>query len=346
MIVVFFLVLVFAYFNGLHDIPNIIATMIASGAMKTRQALILALIWEVLGPLIGGTMVARAVLSLVRFDEIQSAIGSRALLLVVGSGVLSAIIWNLATWRWGIPSSSSHALCGGLLGAALVCARRFSVIQWGFAGFDLFSLRGFAGIAAALLISPFLGFIAGFLVCKVMRFILLWATPKANEKLKKAQWITSSGLAFAHGTNAAQKSMGLLALVLVAGGAVPDFKIGFGIKIVCGLAVSLGALSGGWRIMKTVGEGIFRLRPEHGLDTQVASSLIIMGNSFIGGPVSSTHVVSSTIMGVGTAVRKKAVRWRKVAEIVLAWFITLPITMILGGALYMIFWFFLDILRK
>jgi PiT family inorganic phosphate transporter len=343
MIIVILLILIFAYFNGLHDISNIIATMISSGSMKARQALLLALIWEIIGPLIGGTMVARAVLSLVHFHEIQSGMGSQALLLVVGSGVLSAIIWSFATWYWGIPSSSSHALCGGLIGAALVSAGRLSIIDWGFRGFDLLSLRGFAGIAAALFISPFLGFIAGFLVCKFMRFLLLWATPKANEKLKRAQWLTASGLAFAHGTNAAQKSMGLLALVLVSGGAIPDFRIGFGIRIICGMAVSLGAIFGGWRIMKTVGEGIFRLRPEHGFDTQLASSMIILGNTFIGGPVSSTHVVSSTIMGVGTAVRQKAVRWQKVFEIILAWFITLPITIILGGVIYMIFSLMLDV---
>lgn len=343
MLIAFLLILVFAFFNGLHDIPNIIATMIASGSMKARQALILALIWEILGPLIGGTMVAKAIISLIRFDQIQSVTGKEAILLVLGSAMLSAIMWNFATWRWGLPSSSSHALCGGLVGAALVCSRKLSIIEWGFKGFDLFSLRGFAGIAAALLISPFLGFIAGFLVCKFVRFLLLWATPMANEKLKRLQWLTSSGLAFAHGTNAAQKSMGLLALVLVAGGAIPDFKIGMGIKILCSMAISLGALSGGWRIMKTIGTGIFRLRPEHGFDTQLASSMIILGNSLIGGPVSSTRVVSSTIMGVGTAVRQKAVRWRKVFEIILAWFITLPMTFVLGGVLYMVFSLILDV---
>lgn len=337
MVIVFLLILVFAFFNGLHDIPNIIAAMIASGSMKAKQAVILALIWEIIAPLAGGSMVAKAIVSLVRFDEMQSIVGKESILLVLGSAVSAAIIWNFITWRWGIPSSSSHALCGGLLGASLVCVRRLSIIRWGIAGFNPFALKGFAGVAAALFISPFLGFIAGFVVCKFMRFLLLRATPKANEKLKKAQWITASGLAFAHGTNAAQKFMGLSALVLVTGGAISDFRIGFGIKFACGLALCMGAFSGGWRIIKTVGTGIFRLRPEHGFDSQLASSLIICGNSFIGGPVSSTHVVSSTIMGVGTAVRQKAVRWKKVFEIILAWFITLPMTFILGGLLYWIF---------
>ncbi len=331
------IILVFSYTNGFHDISNIIATMIASGAMSARQALLMASVFEFVGPLVVGTMVANTIGSLINVEVITSEYGSQHVIIIVAAGIVAAIGWNLVTWYLGLPSSSSHALFGGLVGATLLATRQVAAIHWGFRGFNLQYLQGFAGIAAALFFSPLLGFALGFLLMHLTRFFLKWATPRANVKLKHAQWLTACALAFSHGSNDAPKAMGVMTLVLVAGGFLPEFQVPLWVKITCAGAVALGAMSGGWRIIKTVGRGIFHLRLEHSFNTQIASAMIILGNSFVGGPVSTTHVVSSTVMGVGTAVRKKAVRWKKVSSIVLAWVVTLPVTAILGGIFYLLF---------
>ena len=336
-VLILFLILLFTFSNGAHDVSNIIATMISSGAMTARRALILAVLCEIIGPLVGGTMVANAMASLINAQAIAQKFGSGCVLMIVAAGVGAAIGWNFITLFLGLPSSSSHALCGGLLGAALMATRHAAFIQWGFKGFNVLRIRGVAGIGASLFLSPLLGFIGGYLAAGVMRALLKTASPRVNVFLKQAQTLTASALAFSHGTNDAQKSMGLIALVLATSGLLPGFQIHFWIKVLCAVAMTLGAITGGWRIVKTIGRGIFHLRPEHGFETQIASSLIILGNSLVGGPVSTTHIVSTTVMGVGTAVRIKAVRWQKVREILLAWIITLPFTGILGGIFYLVF---------
>jgi inorganic phosphate transporter, PiT family len=335
---VIILIIFFAYTNGKLDVGNIIATMISSGAMSARQAMLLVVFFEFLGPLIGGTMVANAVASLVRIDSIKILLGSDLVIIVVGSGILAAISWNLITLSIGLPSSSSHSMFGGLMGATLLATLDPSMIFWGFKNFRWTELRGFAGIAAALFFSPLLGFVLGYLIAKIMSFILRRSPPKAGKVLRQGQIITASALAFGHGTNAAQKSMGLIVLVLIAGGYLSGFHVPFWVKLSCAAAITCGVLSGGWKVMKTVGRGIFNLRLEHGFEAQLTSALIIIGNSFAGGPVSTTHIISTSVMGVGTSTRKKAVRWRKVIEILTAWIITLPASVMLGATIYMISW--------
>ncbi|MCX7000993.1 MAG: inorganic phosphate transporter [Candidatus Sumerlaeota bacterium] len=338
-LIVFFTLLcivIFAFTNGLHDVSNIIATMISSGAMTPKRAIIIAGFFEFLGPMLGGTMVAGAVMSMLNVQVIFAYSSRGNVILIIAASVLAAISWNLVTWYLGLPSSSSHALFGGIIGGALTATQQTNSIQWGFSDFNIMHVHGFAGVAAALFLSPFAGFIMGYLITLVVHFFLRGATPSANRFLKRAQVVTSSALAFSHGSNDVQKSMGLMVLTLMAAGFQQDYHVPYIVKLICALFIMLGALMGGWRIMKTVGRGIFRLRTEHSFDTQMASTLIILGNSLVGGPVSTTHIVSTTVMGVGTAVRMKAVRWAKVREIIVAWLITLPASFILGGIFYLI----------
>jgi PiT family inorganic phosphate transporter len=336
-LVILFLILLFSFSNGAHDVGNIIATILSTGALSARRALALVVVCEILGALAGGTLVAHAIMSLIHVQDIAAGWGSGCVLLIVGAGVSAALAWNVITLILGLPSSSTHALCGGILGAALLATRQTSMIEWGLRGFDIFRIRGVAGIAASLFLSPLLGFCAGYLIAVLAREALKRATPRVNVFLKRAQVFAACCLALSHGANDPQKSMALIALALAMGRLAPDIQIGFWLKILCGGAMAIGTLSGGWRIVKTLGRGIFHLRPEHGFEIQFASALIILGNSALGGPVSTTHVVSSTVMGVGTAVRIKAVRWQKVNEILLAWLITLPVAAVLGGIFYLIF---------
>lgn len=335
-IITFLAILIFAFTNGMHDVSNVIATMISSGALDSRRALLLAALFEFIGPLLGGTMVAGAVVSIVKTDMIIAEFGSGRMVIIALAAVLAAISWNLITWYFGLPSSSSHALIGGLVGSALAATRKMNFISWGLGGGSAFHLKGFSGVMAAMVLSPILGFILGYITTIIVHFILRGATPRANQFLKKAQIFSSSALAFSHGSNDVQKSMGLMALVLLAIKPESSLQIPLYVKFVCAAAIMLGALSGGWRIMKTVGRGIFRLKVEHGFDTQLASTIIILGNSLVGGPVSTTHIVSTTVMGVGTAVRSKAVRWNKVGDIAIAWITTLPATLLLGALTYLI----------
>lgn len=336
-LVILFLILLFSFSNGAHDVGNIIATILSTGALSVRRALTLVVVCEILGALAGGTLVAHAIMSLIHVKDITAGWGFGCVLLIVGAGVSASLAWNVITLILGLPSSSTHALCGGLLGAALLATRQTGMIEWGFRGFDILRVRGVAGIAASLLLSPILGFGVGYLIAILVREALKRATPRVNVFLKRAQVFTACCLALSHGTNDPQKSMALIALALAMGGLAPDMQIGFHLKILCGGAMAIGTLFGGWRIVKTLGRGIFHLRPEHGFETQFASALIILGNSALGGPVSTTHIVSSTVMGIGTAVRVKAVRWHKVREILLAWLLTIPLTLVLGGIFYLIF---------
>ena len=335
-IITFLAILLCAFTNGIHNISNVIVTMVSSGALDFRKALLLVAFFEFVGPLLGGTMVAGAVMSIIKTERIIAEFGSGQIVVIVLASVLAAISWNLITWHFALPSSSSHALIGGLVGSALAATRQLGFIAWGMGGGNVFHLKGFSGVMAAMILSPILGFIAGFTTTIFVRFLLRGGTPRTNHFLKRAQIFSSSALAFSHGSNDVQKSMGLMALVLLSISPETNLHIPFYVKFVCAAAIMLGALTGGRRIMKTVGRGIFRLKIEHGFNAQLASTIIILGNSLVGGPVSTIHVMSTTVMGVGTAVRSKAVRWNKVGEIALAWITTLPATFLLGALIYFI----------
>lgn len=312
-------VLLFDYTNGFHDAANIVATVIASRAMTPVQAVVIVGVFEFLGPLLGGTAVANTIGKFVSLDGVVPLLSLSILL----CGLLGAIVWNLATWYFGIPSSSSHALVGGLIGAIVVSVGSDHVV-WGFRELADGHLTGIVKVLAALVLSPLVGFWAGFLIHRLMNALLRSASTAANSRLRLAQFFTAAGLAFSHGANDAQKSMGILTLVLLLGGFIPSFEVPFWVMFACATAITLGIISGGWRIVRTLGFAIYRVRPIHALDSQLTSALVIMGASLAGAPVSTTHVVATSIMGIGASERPRAVRWAKAKDIATTWVITIP----------------------
>lgn len=323
------IVIAFDFTNGMHDASNMIATLVASRAMTPAQSILLVGSFTFLGPLLGGTAVADTIggfVDLGKLDALDAVI-------IVSCGMMAAIGWNLLTWRIGLPSSSSHALVGGLIGAVMVGASAGD-IHWGVDALLGGQLLGVCKILAALLLSPLLGFAVGFALHRLMRFALRGATPAANRGLRRAQWLTAASLAFAHGTNDAQKGMGIITLMLVLGGMLDDFQVPLWVILVSASSITIGTMLGGWRIVRTVGFGIYKLGPLHGFDTQLASSAVIFGASLFGGPVSTTHVVSTAIMGVGASERPRAVRWTKAREIVVAWLVTIPATALMGVMIF------------
>ena len=313
------IVLVFEYTNGFHDAANIIATVIASRAMTPVQAVLLVAFFEFLGPLLGGTAVANTIGKFITLDDLDRTLA----LTIVLCGLVGAIAWNLVTWWFGIPSSSSHALVGGLAGVVVVAAGGDHV-AWGFGDLLHGHLNGVAKVIVALILSPIIGFWVGFILHRIMLGLLRGAHPSINRDLRHLQFVTSAGLAFSHGANDAQKSMGILTLVLVLGGFIPTFEVPFWVMLVCSFAIVLGILSGGWQIVRTLGFSIYKIRPLHALDSQMTAASVIFSSSLFGAPVSTTHVVASSIMGIGASERPKAVRWNKAFDIVTTWLITIP----------------------
>lgn len=320
-------VVFFDFTNGFHDASNMVATLVASRALSPLQAIGMITVFGFIGPFVGGTAVADTVGGFVTLGDLAPTQG----LTVVLAGLLGAIAWNLLTWHWGIPSSSSHALVGALCGAVLISIGPAHVL-WGTAELRHGHIVGVTKIVAALLLSPLLGMFVGFLLQRVLRVLMARATWRANRVLKRAQWITSAGIAFAHGTNDAQKGMGILTLVLVTGGALERFVVPGWVIVLCASSIAVGTMVGGWRIVKTLGFGIYRIRPIHAMNSQLASAGVILGTGLAGGPVSTTHVVTASILGVGAAEHPRAVRWRKAREILVTWLVTIPGAGLLGAA--------------
>ncbi|MCB1961074.1 MAG: inorganic phosphate transporter, partial [Rhodocyclaceae bacterium] len=235
------------------------------------------------------------------------------------------------TWWRGLPSSSSHALVGGLIGATVLAAGAGHVV-WGteawLAGEGLY---GVLKVLAALVLSPLVGMAAGFALHRLMMFVLRAAHPRINLSLRRMQYLTTAGLAFSHGANDAQKSMGILTLVLVIGGHLPAFEVPLWVMLACATAMTLGILSGGWRIVRTLGFAVYKVRPLHALDSQLTSAGVIFAASALGAPVSTSHVVATSIMGIGAAERPKKVHWAKAGEIGQTWLITLPAAALVGA---------------
>ncbi|NJA07372.1 inorganic phosphate transporter [Methylococcaceae bacterium WWC4] len=312
-------VLAFDYTNGFHDASNILSGVIASRAMTPLQAMLLVAIFEFLGPLLGGTAVADTVGSLLDLSVPPRPVGLTAVL----SGLAAAVAWNFFTWWRGLPSSSSHALVGGLIGAALASSEPIPM-DWGIAALLHGRIQGFAKVLLALFLSPFLGFAVGFALQRATMFLLRAAHPSINRRLCRAQWLTAAGLAFCHGANDAQKSMGVLTLLLLLSGQIATFQVPVWVMAACATAMTAGALTGGWRIVRTLGFAIYKIRPIHALNSQLTACSVIAACSMLGAPVSTTHVVASAITGIGASDRPRQVRWGKAGEIVLAWLITIP----------------------
>jgi PiT family inorganic phosphate transporter len=312
-VVVISLALFFDFTNGFHDAANVVATMITTRALSPKKALILASVCEFIGPFLFGTAVAQMIgKNIIDISPFDSSALHPSMLLII-SALIGATMWNLLTWFLGLPSSSSHALIGGMVGAVLV-AYGPDKILWG----------GLLYVVGSLVLSPLLGLCVGWLFLQMTLFLSRDATPKINYFFNRMQIPSSIALALSHGANDAQKSMGLISMSLVVLGFSPSFYVPEWVVASCAAAIALGTASGGWRIIKTMGSRIYRLRSVHAFCAQTSSATIILGAALVGGPVSTTHVVSSSIMGVGAGQRISAVRWGVAKNIILAWFITIP----------------------
>jgi len=316
LIILIFFALAFDFLNGVHDSSNVVATMISSRAMRPRIALALTAVANFVGPFIFGVAVATTIgHDIVSGDQIN--------INVLIAACFAAIFWNVLTWVLGIPSSSSHAIIGGLIGAVAISA-----------GFKVIMINGVIKVLIALFVSPIIGLVVGMLIAN-FTYLFSWnATPKVNGVFKKLQIVTSIGLALSHGTNDAQKTMGIITLGLVIVGWQSTFEVPFWVILICASAIGAGTALGGWQLIKTLGSKFYRIRPIHGFAAQASSAIVILTASLLGGPVSTTQVVSSSIMGVGAAERMSKVRWGVAGEIALAWVVTIPATMLVGAASY------------
>lgn len=308
--------LLYDFLNGFHDSSNVVATMISSRAVSPRVALLMSAVAHFSAPFLFGVAVARTMG--------QEVVAQEAVTIpVILAATLSAIVWNVITWWLGIPSSSSHALIGGLVGAVAVSF-----------GLQSIQLTGLGKVLMALFISPLLGLTAGYVIMKLVLFLVRGASPRVSTLFKRLQWITSLGLALSHGTNDAQKTMGIITMGLVAAGYLSRFEVPWWVILMSATAIALGTALGGWRIIRTLGAKFYKIRPIHGFTSQLTSATVIMGAALLGGPVSTTHVVSSSIIGVGSAERLSKVRWGVAGNIAVAWLVTIPASALMAALLY------------
>jgi PiT family inorganic phosphate transporter len=314
------LALFFGFTNGFHDAANVVATIIATGVMTPRMALGMAAFGEFVGPFLFGTAVAQTIgKDIIDISTFDTKFLDLSISLIIAA-LIGAIAWNLITWFWGLPSSSSHALVGGMVGSVLM-AYGPEKILW----------KGLLYVVSVLILSPILGFIFGTLSFKLTLHLSKNARPTAKYFFNRMQILSSIALSLSHGANDAQKPMGIIMMSLVILGISPTFHIPFWVIASCATAIALGTASGGWRIIKTIGLRIYRLRSVHAFCAQSSSAAVILGAALVGGPVSTTHVVSSSIMGVGASQRISAVRWGVAKNIVVAWFITIPASAFMAG---------------
>lgn len=315
LVVAIFLAAAFALTNGFHDASNAIATLVATRGATPGQAVILSAVFNMTGALVLGTAVADTIASIVELPAEQTVTA-------VAAGLAGATTWNLLTWWRGLPSSSGHALVGGLVGAALVEGGSGAVL-WG--GFDGWHPTGVIGTLAALMLSPILGLLLGYVVLRVIRRLAGRWTRAWHAPMRGAGWAATAGLSASHGANDAQKSMGVIAALLLAGGVTDSLYVPLWAKVLTGLALTLGTALGGWRIVRTIGQRLFPLTQMDSVASQAASTAVIFGSSMIGAPVSTTQVVASSVVGVGGGRRRWGhIRWQLVRDMLLAWFTTIP----------------------
>jgi PiT family inorganic phosphate transporter len=335
--------LVFEYINGFHDTANAIATVVSTKVLTPRAAIVWAAGWNLIGAL-AGTAVAKTISG--------GLVDANAVNMVTVLGALiSAILWGLFTWWLGLPSSSSHALIGGLCGSALATAKgNWAVLIWSAHDAKGAGVGLWPKVVMPMFLSPLLGFVGGALFMTLLTIILRKATPRlVNVIFGKAQLLSAGFMGYGHGSNDAQKTMGIITLALFTGtssGAfkdlpewagflrVTEFKgIPFWVVVTCALTMAAGTAAGGWRIIRTMGHKMVKMQPVHGFAAETTAALIIHGASTIGVPVSTTHVISTSIMGVGASKRFSAVKWGVVERIIWAWVLTLPVTGLLGYGL-------------
>jgi len=314
--------LFFAFTNGYNDAGADVATIVSSGAASVKGALLMAATNNFIGAMIGGSAVVLTMQGVLT-NEIVGSVG-----LAMFSAVAAANLWNVVTWYYGIPSSSTHALIGGLIGVG-IAFHGMSGVNWGWNELLTGQLTGVAKVLTFLLASVLLGFGGSFIMMKLARLFLRGATVNANRPMKRMQWFTTGVQTLAHGANDAQKQMALVALLLMAMGS-STLEVPLWVRVACAAAMALGTLGGGYRIMRTVGRKIFKIRPVHALVAQTNSSLTVIFATSLGAPVSSTQVVTAGVMGVGSAENRRLVHWRVGKDLLVSWFMTIPAAAVLS----------------
>lgn len=312
--------LCFDFINGFHDCANAIATSVSTRVLTMGEAVVMSACLNFVGAFIS-VEVARTIGS----DTIKANLIQPK---VVAVALIAAIIWDIITWFYGIPSSSSHALIGGLIGSAVVFQKSFSVIYWG---------SFLKTTVLWLILSPTIGFIAGYIFMTLLNWILRKTKPSAVTKIfSKVQIISAALMALNHGGNDAQKSMGVITLALLTAGYIPKFDVPTWVKIACALAMAFGTTVGGSRIIKTVGSKMAKLAPVNGFAAETGAAIVIFTASMFHAPVSTTHTISTSIMGVSASKRLSNVRWVVAKNIVWAWVLTIPVSAIIAGVLMII----------
>lgn len=315
--------LIFDYINGFHDTANSIATVVSTRVLRPSQAVTMAALLNLLGAFIGVEVAKTIGQGMVATDAINQ--------ITVLAALTGAIVWNLLTWYFGIPSSSSHALIGGLCGAAAA-----------FKGVQVLNVAGLTNkVFIPMVVSPTLGLLCGFGLMTAIYWMLRKATPGfVNKWFGKLQLVSAGFMALSHGSNDAQKTMGIMTMALISYNVtqgVPDtgeFHVPIWVIVSCAVAMGAGTLAGGWRIIHTMGSKMIKLQPVHGFAAETSAAVMILSASHMGMPVSTTHVISSSIMGVGASKRLSAVRWGIVGSIIWAWILTFPLAFLLGGTSY------------
>ncbi|MGC4116175.1 MAG: inorganic phosphate transporter [Myxococcales bacterium] len=312
--------ILFGFLCGFHDSSNIVATMIASRAFSPRAALTIVTIGEVAGPFLFGVAVAKTI-----GNDVVA--GESITLTVVVAALVGAIAWNILTWWLGIPSSSSHALIGGIIGAVAVDH-----------GFGLIKLAGIEKVLIALFVSPILGLAVGFFVQRLIlhSLVAMHAGPGANKFFRAGQFFTAMSLALSHGANDSQKTMGMIAMGLVATGFQKEFSIPMWVVVVSSAAIGAGTAAGGWRLIKTLGFKLYKIWPIHAFTSQFSSASVILAAAILGGPVSTTQVVSGVILGAGASESARKVRWSLALNIATTWVLTIPAAGLVAAGVYFV----------
>lgn len=338
-LIVLLAALVFEYINGFHDAANAIATVVSTKVLTPRQAIMLAAFFNLVGALMGTAVATTIGKGLVDTNHVT--------MITIFSGLMGAIIWNLITWWLGLPSSSSHALIGGLCGAALASSKGdWSVMTWSAVDAKGAAVGLWPKVVAPMLTSPLIGFIGGAVLMFLLMMLIHRFTPRTvNSVFGKLQIVSASFMGFSHGSNDAQKTMGIIALALFTGTKAgvfenlphwahflytPEFTVPRWVMITCAVVMAAGTAGGGWRIIRTMGHKMVKLQPVHGFAAETTAALIIHGASTVGIPLSTTHAISTSIMGVGAVKRFGAVKWGVVERIIWAWVLTLPVCGLIG----------------
>jgi inorganic phosphate transporter, PiT family len=323
LIIIVILALLFDFINGFHDTANAIATSISTRALSPRFAVIYAAILNFVGAVVSSEVAKTVGGKIANPAKIEHGVE------IVIAALIAAIIWNLLTWYLGIPSSSSHTLLGSLAGAVIAGAGMKSV-NW----------DGFTQIIIILILSPIVAFIVGYLIMLVIKYAVIWKGNTSRSKLNRSfrflQIISAGLLSYSHGGNDAQKAMGIIVFGLVAAGVQTDLNVPLWVKISAALAMGLGTSIGGWRIIKTISRKIIKIEPINGFASDLTSSVIIQTSTHMGMPLSTTHVISSAIIGTGSVLRFHEVKWATVTRMVMTWIITIPISIVLAFVIYKI----------